>query len=46
MEQIFVLRNIIEQSRTHGLQLLINFIDFKKAFGSVGEDAFQNNLGI
>ena len=34
-EQIFALRNIIEQSLEHQKNLVINFIDFKKAFDSV-----------
>jgi len=34
-EQIFTLRNIIEQSLEHQQDLIINFIDFKKAFDSV-----------
>ena len=33
-EQIFILRNIIEQSLEFQTQLLINFIDFRKAFDS------------
>ena len=34
-EQIFILRNITEQSLDHQQDLVINFIDFKKAFDSV-----------
>jgi len=34
-EQVFTLRNIIEQSLEHQQDLIINFIDFKKAFDSV-----------
>ena len=34
-EQIFTLRNIIKQSLHHQQDLIINFIDFKKAFDSV-----------
>ena len=34
-EQIFALRNIIEQSLEHQKGLVINFIDFKKAFDSI-----------
>jgi len=34
-EQIFTLRNIIEQSLEHQQDLIINFVDFKKAFDSV-----------
>jgi len=35
IEQVFTLRNIIEQSLEHQQDLIINFIDFKKAFDSV-----------
>ena len=34
-DQIFVLRNIIEQSVEWQRQLVVNFIDFKKAFDSL-----------
>ena len=34
-DQIFVLRNIIEQSVEWQRQLIVNFIDFKKAFESI-----------
>jgi len=34
-EQISALRNIIEQSLEHQKDLVINFLDFKKAFDSV-----------
>jgi len=34
-QQIFALRNIIKQSLEHQKDLVINFIDFKKAFDSV-----------
>ena len=34
-EQVFTLRNIIEQSLEHQQDLIINFIDYKKAFDSV-----------
>jgi len=34
-EQIFTLRNIIEQSLEHQQDLVINFIDFKKTFDTV-----------
>ena len=38
-EQIFALRNIIEQCYEFQQQLEINFIDFKKAFDSVHRDS-------
>ncbi|KAI8498288.1 hypothetical protein Bbelb_242320 [Branchiostoma belcheri] len=34
-EQIFTLRNIIDQCLEHQTPLVLNFIDFKKAFGSI-----------
>jgi len=34
-EQVFTLQNIIEQSLEHQQDLIINFIDYKKAFDSV-----------
>ena len=34
-EQVFTLQNIIEQSLEHQKDLIINFIDYKKAFDSV-----------
>ncbi|XP_067411321.1 uncharacterized protein [Emydura macquarii macquarii] len=37
-EQIFALRNIIEQSAEWQRQLHVNFIDFEKAFDSVDRD--------
>ena len=38
-EQIFILRNIIEQSIEWQSSLYINFIDFKKVFDSVHRDS-------
>ena len=38
-EQIFTLRNIIEQSLEFNRELLINYIDFKKAFDSIHRDS-------
>ena len=38
-EQIFMLRNIIEQSIEWKSSLYVNFIDFKKAFDSVHRDS-------
>ena len=34
-DQIYTLRNIIEQAREFNFLLAINFIDFKKAFDSI-----------
>jgi len=34
-EQVFTLRNITEQSLEHQQDLIINFMDFKKAFDGV-----------
>jgi len=34
-EQVFTLRNIIEQSLEHQQDLIINLVDFKKPFDSV-----------
>ncbi len=39
-EQIFALRNIIEQSVEFQKPLSVNFIDFRKAFDSVHRDSF------
>ena len=38
-EQIFILRNIIEQSIEWQSSLYVNFIDFEKAFDSVHRDS-------
>jgi len=38
-EQIFILRNIIEQSKEWQSSLNVNFIDFEKAFDSVHRDS-------
>ena len=38
-EQIFTLRTIIEQSLEHQTPLIINFIDFKKAFDSIHRES-------
>ncbi|KAL9958657.1 hypothetical protein ACROYT_G035706 [Oculina patagonica] len=43
-EQIFILRNIIEQSAEWQAPLYIGFIDFKKAFDSVRRDRLWNIL--
>src|ERR1043165_3102998 len=41
-EQIFTLRNIIEQSREFNKELLVNFVDFRKAFDSINRDTLWN----
>uniref|UniRef100_A0A7I5E8S3 Reverse transcriptase domain-containing protein n=1 Tax=Haemonchus contortus TaxID=6289 RepID=A0A7I5E8S3_HAECO len=38
-EQIFTLRNIIEQCVEYGQPLVINFVDFKKAFDSIHRES-------
>ena len=38
-EQIFILRNIIEQSIEWQSSLCVNFVDFEKAFDSVHQDS-------
>ena len=43
-EQIFILRNILEQSAEWQTPLYIGFIDFKKAFDSVRRDKLWNIL--
>lgn len=43
-EQIFTLRNIIEQSSEFQQAVIINFIDFKKAFDSVDRESLWNIL--
>jgi len=43
-EQIFALRNIIEQSLELQKDLVINFIDFKKAFDSVPSPSLRKLL--
>ena len=43
-DQIFVLRNIIEQSVEWRKQVVINFIDFKKAFDSLHRPSMWNIL--
>ena len=44
-EQVFILRNILEQCAEWQAPLYINFIDFKKAFDSVVRDKLWNILG-
>ncbi|KAI8491212.1 hypothetical protein Bbelb_308450 [Branchiostoma belcheri] len=41
-EQIFTLRNIIEQCLEHQTPLALNFIDFKKAFDSIHRETLWN----
>ncbi len=43
-DQIFALRNIIEQATEYQKPLYINFVDFKKAFDSICRDAIWNIL--
>ena len=43
-DQIFALRNIIEQATEYQKPLFINFVDFKKAFDSICRDAIWNIL--
>ena len=43
-DQIFVLRNIIEQSVEWQRQLVVNFIDFKKAFDSLHRNSMWKIL--
>ena len=38
-DQVFILRNIIEQSHEWQSSLYLNFIDFEKAFDSVHRDS-------
>jgi len=38
-EQIFILRNIIEQSIEWQSSLYVNFVDFEKAFDSIHQDS-------
>ena len=44
-DQIFTLRNIIEQSIEWNMPLFINFIDFKKAFDSVHRNTLWKLMG-
>ena len=43
-DQIFVLRNIIEQSVEWRKEVVVNFIDFKKAFDSLHRPSMWNTL--
>ena len=45
-EQIFTLRTIIEQSLEHQTPLIINFIDFKKAFDSIHRESLWKILKL
>ena len=44
LDQIFILRNIIEQCTEWQRQLYINFIDFEKAFDSIHRDSLWRIL--
>ena len=44
-DQIFTLRNIIEQSIEWNMSLFINFIDFKKAFDSIHRNTLWKLMG-
>ena len=45
-EQIFTLRNILEQCKEFQKSLVINFIDFKKAFDSVHRESIWEILKL
>ena len=45
-EQIFTLRNVLEQCREFEKSLAINFIDFKKAFNSVHRESLWKILRL
>ena len=45
-EQIFTLRNIIEQLLEYRKPLIINYLDFKKAFDSIYRPALWKILKI
>ncbi|VDP20061.1 unnamed protein product [Heligmosomoides polygyrus] len=45
-EQIFTLRNVIDQCMKFRTQLLINFVDFRKAFDSVHRESLWSILRI
>ncbi|PIO67667.1 hypothetical protein TELCIR_10574 [Teladorsagia circumcincta] len=45
-EQIFTLRNIVEQCMEYHHPLFVNFIDFKKAFDSIHRDSLWKILRI
>ena len=44
IDQIFALRNIIEQCTEWQRQLYVNFVDFEKAFDSIHRDSLWNIL--
>ena len=44
IDQIFSLRNIIEQCTEHNAELFINFVDFKKAFDSIHRESMWRIL--
>jgi len=41
-DQIFVVRQIVEQFYAHDIDLHLLFIDFKKAFDSISQKSFWN----
>ena len=45
-DQIFTLRNILEQSNEWQLPIILNFVDFQKAFDSVDRKALWNILRV
>ena len=45
-DQIFVLRNIIEQCTEWQRELYINFVDFQKAFDSIHRESIMENIKI
>jgi len=45
-EQIFTLRNILEQSKEFQKALAFNFIDFKKAFDSIHRESISKILRL
>ena len=46
IDQIFVLRNIIEQCVEWNSPLFINFVDFRKAFDSVHRESLWNIMSV
>ena len=45
IEQIFILRNIIEQVIEWNANLYVCFVDFKKAFDSIDKDILCEIMG-
>ena len=46
IDQIFALRNILEQCAEWNEQIHVNFVDFKKAFDSLHREAIWKILGF